>query len=1305
MAEKIFTPEQLSAIETRDKTLLVSAAAGSGKTATLTERIIRSLIDENDPHDISRMLIVTFTNAAVDELRSRITGALKEKLLQEPSNTRLERQLYMLPNAKISTIDAFCNDILKNNAERFGISPTYRIADPAEAKILAHTIWSTLISAAYNGDIKGVTPEDFEELTSSLVGVKNDSALEEVFSMLYEKSKSHELGVGIFEKFAKELKEYINLPVEENPYGNYAMDSAKEIAAHYRELYANLRDRITYVSTKDEDYIVFLEVEKEYFTSILSQSTYEDMRNALNREFENAPRIKNKGLLHETFATVRENMKKAVRSCYDRYFLHSTQEWQAHLSVLYKLVSTLASFICEFDRLYFEEKKHRGVLEYSDIERLTYQSLYDKNGNLTELAYAQKEQYSDVYVDEYQDVNSIQNKIFEAVSKENNRFMVGDIKQSIYGFRSARPDIFAQMKNEFPPLKDADNSSCASIFMSKNFRCDRGILNFTNDIFHPLFTLVRDSIGYVPEDKLEYSKTNDGTFAFFADKRTPDIYLFTKTDKDGGDEKISTLPPAWVAERIKHLIKDNMLTSGKRITPSDIAIILRKDGGRAKEYADALNAVGINAKLPESKSFLDNSEIQLALCLLNAIDNPMRDIYLAGLMMSPLYDFTPDELYKIRKFGKNASLWDSLKDYALENENFQKGKEFIKNLNHYRAIAEGVKVDALIMRLYNETGLLALASKNGCKENLMLLYNYARKFEASSFEGLFSFINYINKLIESGAGFSAPKSSDDKSAVTIITVHKSKGLEFPVVFLADAATSLQSVRDKQVRVAYSEDFGIAMRTRVPNALPLIESPVYNAIIDRNAEKSIEEELRVYYVALTRAREMLFVTGAINAKDKNTYISSAKIKKACVTPYSLKEAKSFIDIVFLFDSCARISWNEDENTEEKTTEDVLDNDDLFDEENLISEFTLPEISGSAMGNLVVEDDEEREDFLSLEFEKLNDLGIVFHSEEERIEFFKELKYNLQEVNWLFRALHSNATIFDRKSFFEALNKTLKAFGMPPFKNELLEYEPAKDTSPDELHKAIAERLSYKYPDETLTTLPEKMSISKLYPSVLDGNDEDIRLSVDTTEKEKDAPTKVKLPDFVTGNSEYESSLRGIATHNFLQFFELRNFGVGKADSELKRLVEKEFMSKKDAERVRLNEIELFAKSKLLQKMQDAKKLYREFRFNVMLPAALFTENEEKKKAFEGREILLQGIIDCLIEDEDGNLHLVDYKTDRLTRAELADRALAQKTLSEKHKLQLTYYALAVEKMFSKKPKTVGIYSLPLGDTVELDIQYI
>lgn len=1237
MAEKIFTPEQLSAIETRDKTLLVSAAAGSGKTATLTERIIRSITDDKDPRDISKMLIVTFTNAAVEELRERITSALRKKLADEPDNARVEKQLYMLANAKISTIDSFCNDILKNNAERFGISPSYRIADPAEAEILAHSIWSSLISAAYNGDLSPtITPENFEELSSCLVGVKNDSSLEDVFSLLYEKSKSQEQGVGIFREFADSIKKYAELPVEENPYGKFAMESAKEIARHYNQLYAKLIARITYISPSDNDYIAFFEDERAVLKEILSKTTYEEMKNALELEWKTIPRVKKKTELHETFACVRDGMKESIRNCYDRYFFYSAEEWQNHLPDLYKLISTAASFISEFDKLYFEEKKRRSVLEYSDIERLTYRSLYDEDGNLTELAYAQKEQYSDVYVDEYQDVNSIQNKIFEAVSKNSNRFMVGDIKQSIYGFRSARPDIFAEMKNEFPALKDAGTSSCASIFMSKNFRCDNGILNLANDIFHPLFTLIKESIGYVAEDRLEYGKINTGPNADKADVRTPEIYLFTNADKSEEDEKLGDLAPVWVSQKIKQLIENNTLTSGEKIFPSDIAIILRKDGGRAKVYADALEKVGIKAKMPDSKSFLDNSEIQLVLCLLNAIDNPMRDIYLAGLMMSPLYEFTPDELYMIRKFGDGASLWDSLKSYTAVNGDFTKGKAFIKTLNHYRAIAEGIKVDTLIMRLYNETGLLALGAKNGCKENLMLLYNYAQRFEASSFEGLFSFINYINKLIGSGAGFSAPKDTDGKAAVTIITVHKSKGLEFPVVFLADTATSLYSSRDKQSRIAFSEEFGMAMRTRVPNGLSLVESPVYNAIMDRNAEKSLEEEMRVYYVALTRARERLYVVGAINAKDKASYLTDAKIRKTHITPYTLKQAKCFIDVMLLFETAARITWHEDEERSGDESSTLGDGCDAFENNSLPpSEFTLPEILGNGIGNL----------------DSYENARLV-------PDCLPQSESNLQ-----------------------------------------LEYEAENEISEEELYQALAERLSYEYPRKHLTALPEKMSISKLYPTVLDGNDEDLHLSIDDPQK-NDSSAIGKLPGFITGDEEYESAMRGIATHKFLQFFELENLVIGQSRKELERLVSKEFMSARDAERVRIDEIELFTRSKLLQSMKNAKKLYREFRFNVMLPASLFTADEEKRIALDGRKILLQGVIDCLIEDENGNLHLVDYKTDRLTKAELRDASLAQKKLSEKHSLQLTYYSYAVEKIFSKKPSTVSVYSLPLGDTVEI-----
>ena len=1226
MAEKKFTPEQLCAIETRDKTLLVSAAAGSGKTATLTERIIRSLTDENDPRDISKMLIVTFTNAAVNELRERITSALKKKLSENPDNKRLEHQLYMLPNAKISTIDSFCNDILKGNAERFGIAPSYRIIDPAEAQILAHSVLSSLIYAVYNGDIKSINPKDFEELSACLVGVKNDSALEEVFSTLYEKSKSHERGVGTYREFAEKIKDYIDTPPEKNPYGEYAIKKAKELAEHYRELYSKMLSRVSEVSPADGDYLDFFEKERLFFSKILEENTYEGVKNALSYEMPSLPRVKKKRAFHLSFSYMRDNMKDAVKNCRDRYFLYSVDEWKTHLQDLHQLISTLSCFIEEFDAHYFEEKRRKGALEYSDIERLAYLSLYDGDGNLTELAYAQREQYSDVYVDEYQDVNAIQNKIIVAVSKPHNRFMVGDVKQSIYGFRSARPDIFAKMKDRFPAFEESDGSDSASIFMSKNFRSDSGIINFANSIFHPLFSMKRESIGYVDEERLEYGKVDTGPGAILASQRTPDVYLFTNHDKDE-DGKLGDLAPAWVAEKIANLLKNQKLNSGEQVKPSDIAIILRKDGGRAKIYKDALERHGIKAKTPDSKSFLENSEVQLTLCLLNSIDNPLRDIYLAGLMLSPLYNFTPDEVYLIRKFGGGESLWGSLKKYVTDNEDFIKGKSFIETVSHYRLIAEGVKVDELILRLYNETGLLALASKNGGKENLMLLYNYARKFEASSFEGLFSFINYINKLIESGAGFSAPKDSADESAVAIITAHKSKGLEFPIVFVADAATSLHSVKDRQSRIALTDGFGIAMRTRAPGGLSLVESPVYNAILDYAADKSLEEELRVYYVALTRAREMLYVVGALNAKDKYTCIEEAKGRKVHISPYTLTEVKSFAEIILLSDTLAKIRWNED--IVKRDNEDVCSD---FDEDTG-AVIELPDIPSDGVGNL----DED---------------GNGFASE-------------------------------------------------CPVSSDALEKTAYPLDSQEELYKALTQRFAYKYPNEELTNLPEKMSISKLHPAVLDGIEETVRLSIDGVAQATDAPI-AKLPQFIQGGNDYESALRGIATHNFLQFFDIELFKKGEAARELRRLVAEKFLSQKDAERVRLDEIGAFADSTLLEKMRNAKKLYREFRFNVMLPASLFTQDEEKQSALSDREILLQGVIDCLIEDNDGALHLIDYKTDRLSGAELRDKSLAHKKLYEKHHLQLTYYSYAVEKIFKKKPQTVSVYSLALGDTVEFSI---
>ncbi len=1226
MAKPIFTPDQLSAIMTRDKSLLVSAAAGSGKTATLTERIIRSLTDKKNPEDISRMLIVTFTNAAVADLKEKITGALREAIAENPFDERLLHQLYALPSAHISTIDSFCNEILKSNCEKFGISPKYRIADPIEADLLAHSVWSLLIDAAYNGDIEGISPEEFEELTVSLAGVKNNSSLEEAFSFLYDKAKDHEQGVEIFEYFAEAFAKTGTLPVEENVYGKYAIKKTKEFAEHYRSVILDFMTRICGSAsnidgaieksrllserrseadllrgkakkefleslpeqTSDDKYLLIMQSDLEILDKILAAESYSDMRSAVDVSFDKMPSVSDKTELQEDYATVRDKIKDIIKKKHrERYYSYSVEEWHCHLSDMQKLTSTLACFIKEFDRVYFNEKKSRSMLEYSDIERLTYLALYDEAGEPSELALSLREEYTSVYIDEYQDVNLLQNKIFLAISNKNNRFTVGDIKQSIYVFRNARPEIFAEMKNSFPPLSEASASDTASIFMSENFRCDEGIIDFANDVFDEMFTLAKESIGYVESDKLKFAKKYGGDIPPY---RVPEIHLFAGSEKDEDEDEDEILPSErsakWIAEKINSLLTDGKLNSGEPVKPSDIAIILRKDQGRTEIYKREIEKLGIPVRAPQSRDFFLNSEIQLVLCLLNSINNPRRDIYLAGLMLSPIFDFTPDELYFARRLG-GATLYQSVKMFSEENPENTKFSSFINTLDRYRKISEGMQVDTLIMRLYNETGLLALAKNGGSRENLMLLYSYAKKFEESSFKGLYNFINYVNGIIDSGKTFSLNKEGDTEDSVTIITAHKSKGLEFPIVFLADASVALISANERKARIAYSEALGLGIKKRISGGLALVESPVRNVIIDSNIEKSLEEELRVYYVAVTRARESLYIVGSPRAKTKLDYIAKNKIKKIHKSAYSLKEMTSFVDILCFVDTKSDIVWHEE-----------------------VSE-----------------------------------------------------------------------------------NKT-------DFKNEIIEDTHLSDAPyDDEVYRNTLSRLTFKYRHKHLTALPEKMSISRLYPTVLDGLDTED--SSDIVKIPQNSAKLGKVPLFISGTDEDASAKRGIATHTFLQFFDLGRLETLGVEGELKALIEKGFIAKADAERVRIDELRRFASSKLFYDMKSAKKLYREFRFNVMLPASMFTASDEKKKALSSETILLQGVIDCIIIDENDNLHLVDYKTDRLTPDELSDKTLAKKSLSERHSLQLSYYKKAVERIFGKSPTATSIYSLPLGDTVEID----
>ena len=1244
-----FTDEQLSAINERSKTLLVSAAAGSGKTATLTERIIRSLTDRERAINIESVLVVTFTNAAAAELRLKLSRALEKAVEENPDDEHLRHQLYMLPSAKIRTIDSFCNDILRSSADRVGLGDGYRIADGAECDILAISIIDGLIYEIYSGALPEVaTPEELEELSDCLTDSKRAEEFSELLRYVYAKCEPYETGVDVLLPMIEYYSTEKFLGVEKTKHGAYLISLCKRCAEHYAKI-ASKYEKI--LSSGSELSILYSEMagcDKLSFERLLSYDDYKSLKDAVvSFAFTDKPskRGADKSADMLDYSDLRDMMRDDIKEL-KSYFLYTEQEWCKTLEGLHRLLSVLYRVEKKFDELFLAEKKRRGALSYADIERLCYECLV-KNGERTDIAINLERQLEAIYIDEYQDVNSLQNSIFSAISRKNNRFMVGDIKQSIYGFRSARPEIFAEMKASFPPLSTSECDT-GSIFMSKNFRCDRGIVDFVNAVFDKTFSLIGESIGYAAGDRLEYAKTAPESEPEY---RKPEICLVDK-DSPLGEYEV-------VAEKISELLRCGTLNNGEPIRAEDIAIILRSAGERATLYSEALAKRGIPTQISGAKKFFLSSEVLLTLCLLNVIDNPRRDIYLMGLLSSPLYSFDADDLYLIQHGGSHSSLYEALVSYTEANSDFEKGKKFLTELDYYRTIAEGIKVDTLISKLYHETGLLSLAAHSGGTDNLNLLYDYARTFEGGSYRGLYSFIAFINGIIDKKTAFDDKREVGEENAVKIITCHSSKGLEYPVVFLAGTSSPFNE-DDVRGRLVFSEQLGISFRLRTPLGLALVNSPVHDMVCHGLLVSLREEELRILYVALTRARERLFITGKNSLNSREKYLNRTRLIRENLSPYWMRERKNYLEIMLVSSGIEPVS---------------------------VEDF-LPDYAGAVP---------EIEEFATSGCEAEFELGATPCDE------------NLEKT------LTERFTYKYPDRYMTVLPEKLSVSKMSPDVLDLPDAEfvvdfTAADGDADDLsYGTQSERDELVFADKNLPY----DAFSRFKEESADialGNGGGIYGSKAFLQGEaaenSDTPPDASLdeartlPKFKTGRSSEESAKRGIATHMFLQFCDLENLAVSGAKAELERLTSLGFLSEKDSARVRLYEIEAFRNSQLFFEMRRAKKLYRELRFNVRLPAYLFTENAEMKEAYKDKHVLVQGVIDCIVEREDGSLALYDYKTDRLTKEERETRRLAEKKLCDKHTRQLSYYALSVREMFGKAPDRVALYSLPLGDTVDI-----
>ena len=513
MSERRWTEEQRCAFETTDKTLLVSAAAGSGKTATLTERVIRQITDPDHPLELSSLLVVTFTKTAAREVRDRIAAALKQAAGERPEDERLERQLLTVQTAKIQTIDSFCADLLKQAGDAVGVAPNARIIEEAEEALLADEVMNDLIDALYDGELPQVaTVEAFDELTDSLTPPQHTENLAQALLSLYKKTNGQVDGVRSIRRLVAEYDPARYTTMGQTRIGQYLHAEIRDFLSHaiaeydacLRALSANGDP-----SGSDAKMAAFLANERDSFCALADCRDFGSLCDypRMGVRFEKIPSKNAKGGDSDAFLTAaetRDEIKKQFIALSGRFCLWGEQEWREHYAAMFRLGTTLANVMEKFDALYAEEKRRLGVLTFSDTEHYAYACLYNEAGERTPFAKSLAANISSVYIDEYQDVNELQDRILSAVSRADNRFMVGDIKQCIFCFRGAEPDIFAGMKKTFPSPAEARQrgEAEAAVFMSRNFRSDLPILDFVNSIFDRVFPLASPMLGYTEQDRL-----------------------------------------------------------------------------------------------------------------------------------------------------------------------------------------------------------------------------------------------------------------------------------------------------------------------------------------------------------------------------------------------------------------------------------------------------------------------------------------------------------------------------------------------------------------------------------------------------------------------------------------------------------------------------------------------------------------------------------------------------------------------------------------------------------------------------------
>ena len=1248
-----WTDDQLRVIESRNRNLLVSAAAGSGKTAVLVERIIRMITDEKEPLDIDQLLVVTFTNAAAAEMRERIGQAVEKLLEDRPEDEHLQRQSTLVHHAKITTIHSFCLDLIRSHFNQLELDPDFRIGDEGELLLMQQDVMDQLLEDCYEkGD------REFEDFVDTYASGKADHGIADYIWQVYNFSMSNPWPGQWIGQCREELSDCSLEGMKDTAWMHYLM---RDVKIQLEELAEQIQEAIVISSEEDGPgvYLPALTHDKQMLEELAAAEDYEMLNESLKSvKFDRLTAVRGKDVDPEKKAAasqIRDRMKKAVTKLTGLYCFENAEEIENDIAGSAGPVRTLLSLTEEYADRYQAKKREKNILDFNDLEHFALKILVEKvDGEIvpTEAAVRLSRQYEEILMDEYQDSNYVQETLRDSISRRRqghpNVFMVGDVKQSIYRFRLARPELFME-KYETYSREDSDYQK---IELHENFRSRATVLQSINDVFYRIMGKSLGNIDYTDETALHPGgkfaetdrKAGTSTELLMVDTGSG---VLAQRDEENADYTSREFEARLIAGEIKKLIdpEEGLWVWDKRkeeYRPAeygDMVILLRSVSGWSETFVNILMNEGIPAYAETKTGYFNTVEVETVLSMLAVTDNPMQDIPLAAVLKSPICGVTDEELawlmadFKRQTMkGRDRGLYGACvrligeedepevvqaagleitppgavpaarqlsadrKAKAVPPGLEEKLRGFWELLDEMTVKARYLSIHELLYEVYRETGyydyVSAMPAGDTRRANLDMLVEKAIAYESTSYHGLFHFIRYIDRLKKYDTDFGeAQAAGEQEQMVRIMSIHKSKGLEFPIVFLAAMGKQFNR-QDAYKKILIDPDLGIgADYLDLENRLKT--TTLKKNVLKRRMDlENMGEELRVLYVAMTRAKEKLIMTGTDRSLEKKLEKWRAVPSRGRLPFTILSTASSYLDWVLMSmaDPSCRIEAREIP----------------------IMDIVSGEVEKQAVSRA------GREVLLGMDLD----------------------------------------TVYD-----------------------------------EEYRKALEQALTYGYPWQADTNLHTKMSVSELKKigQNIDEEETDFLPTIPGFMREMmeegDQEESTAWRPVKTGGGAY----RGTAYHRAMELLQLSACG-SRADVEqrLKALVDGKRLTESYYRLLDAGRIWGFVRSGLGKRMAEAEKaglLHREQQFVMGIPA------REMEAADSDELVLIQGIIDAWFE-EDGELVLVDYKTDHVG-------ADGEAVLKERYQLQLDYYQKALEQMTGRRVKEKLIYSLTMQKEILLN----